>query len=142
MSAMLSQEPEPVVQPPPRPRPSWRDKFRVAFRGIKLGIRGHSSFFVHFFFTVLVIAAAIVLQCELWEWCVLLGCMGFVLTAELFNSAIETLFRGLDEATKERTWPALDVAAGAVLLASLFAALVGGLVLLNRLAVVVNLFPA
>src|SRR5207249_11700618 len=44
-----------------RPPRSWRSKFRDALRGVKLGIRGHSSFFVHFFFAALVIAAAIVL---------------------------------------------------------------------------------
>jgi diacylglycerol kinase len=129
---MLSTSTEPESSSPPRPRQCWRDKFKVAFRGIKLGIRGHSSFSVHFFFSALVLAAGIVLECQLWEWCVLLGSIGFVLTAELFNSAIETLFRGLDETTKERAWPALDIAAGAVLLASIFASIVGGLVLLNR----------
>jgi diacylglycerol kinase len=107
-----------------RRRP-WRDKFRAAFRGLKLGMRGHSSFSVHFFFTVLVVAAAIVLRCSAVEWCLLLGCIGIVLTAELFNSAVETLFRGVDETTKSRVWPCLDIAAGAVLLASLFAILIG-----------------
>jgi diacylglycerol kinase len=108
----------------PRRRP-WRDKFRAAFRGLKLGVRGHSSFSVHLFFTVLVAAAAIVLRCSPVEWCLLLGCIGIVLTAELFNSALETLLRGLDETTKMRVWPCLDIAAGAVLLASLFAVLIG-----------------
>jgi diacylglycerol kinase len=136
---MLSTSTEPEVSSPPRPRQSWLTKFKVAFRGIKLGMRGHSSFAVHFFFTALVLAAGIVLRCEPWEWCMLLGCIGFVLTAELFNSAFETLFRGLDEATKRRTWPTLDVAAGAVLLASIFASIIGGLVLLNRLIVNLNL---
>jgi len=121
------------VPPRPRSRRPWRDKFRVALRGLKLGVRGHSSFAVHFFFAALVLVSAIVLSCELWQWCVLLGCIGFVLTAELFNSAIETLFRGLDEATRERVWPALDVAAGAVLLASFSASVIGGLVLLWQL---------
>jgi diacylglycerol kinase len=112
----------------PRPRRAWRHKFAAAFRGIKLGVRGHSSFFVHFFFVALVLAAAAVLNCDLVQWCVLLGCIGLVLTAELFNSAIETLFRGLDEETRERTWPALDIAAGAVLLAAITASAIGTLV--------------
>lgn len=116
-----------------RPRPSWRMKFAVAFRGLWWGIRDHSSFFVHFFITALVLAAATVLQCEVWHWCILLICIALVLTAELLNSAIETLFRGLDEATKERCWPALDVAAGAVLLASLMAGAVGIVVFAHRL---------
>ncbi len=126
----------PLSDPPVRskPRRSWRAKFRDAFRGLKLGVRGHSSFSVHFFFAALVVAAAIALRCDLVEWCLLLGCIGAVLTAELFNSAVETFFQGLDERTKQRTWPALDIAAGAVLVASITAAVIGALIFLNRLA--------
>jgi diacylglycerol kinase len=116
-----------------RPRRSWRSKFRDAFRGLKLGIRGHSSFFVHFFFSALVIAAGVVLRCETLEWCILLGCIGMVLTAELFNSAIETIYRGLDDATKGRVRSCLDIAAAAVLLASIAAATIGSMVFLGRL---------
>jgi diacylglycerol kinase len=126
-------DPDPAAEP--RPRRSWYHKFRAAFRGLKLGIRGHSSFSVHFFFAALVLVAAVVLRCGLLEWCVLLGCIGLVMTAELFNSAVETLFRGLDEATKERTWPCLDIAAGAVLLASITAAVLGAAVFVGRLVV-------
>jgi diacylglycerol kinase len=121
---------ETPAKKPPRP---WRLKFGDALRGLKLGIRGHSSFSVHFFFAALVVTAAIVLHCELEQWCLLLGCIGFVLTAELFNSAIETLFRGLDEATKSRVWPCLDIAAGAVLLASVTAAIIGAIIFLRQL---------
>lgn len=111
----------------------WPRKFSVAFRGLKLGIRGQSSFFVHFFFMALVITAAVVLRCGVLEWCALLGCIGFVLVAELFNSALETFFRALDEETRPRAWPALDIAAGAVLLASTIAVLVGSLIFISRL---------
>ena len=72
----------------------------------------------------------------------LLGCIGGVLTAELFNSAIETLFRGLDEATQSRVWPCLDVAAGAVLLASITAAVIGSIIFLKKLAELFDLLPA
>ncbi len=126
----------PPFDPPTRPKPrrSWRAKFRDAFRGLKLGVRGHSSFSVHFFFAALVIAAAIALRCDFLDWCLLLGCIGAVLTAELFNSAVETLFQGFDERAKQRTWPALDIAAGAVLVASITAAVIGAMVFLHRLA--------
>jgi diacylglycerol kinase len=120
--------------PRTKPRRSWRAKFHDAFRGLKLGVRGHSSFFVHFFVAALVIAAAIVFRCEASDWCLLLGCIGLVLTAELFNSAVETIFHGLDEDTKPRVRNCLDIAAGAVLLASITAAVVGGIVFLPRLA--------
>jgi diacylglycerol kinase len=116
-----------------RPRRSWRSKFRDAFRGVKLGVRGHSSFFVHFFFSALVLAAGLVLRCGPLEWCLLLACIGLVLTAELFNSAIETIFRGLDEGTKPRVRACLDIAAGAVLLASITVAIIGSIIFLGRL---------
>jgi diacylglycerol kinase len=122
----------------PRPRRSWVFKFRCAFRGLKLGVRGHSSFFVHFFFAALVVVAAVMLHCDVLEWCVLLGCIGLVMTAELFNSAVETLFRGLDEATKERVWPCLDIAAGAVLLASLVSAAIGAIIFVCQLLKLLN----
>lgn len=110
----------------------WRDKFREAFRGVKLGVRGHSSFAVHFFCAALAIAACVALDCGVIEWCLILLCIGGVFTAELFNSAIETLFHGLDPETKSRWNGCLDIAAGAVLTASGFAVLIGVLVFGNR----------
>jgi diacylglycerol kinase len=115
------------------PRP-WKRKFGNAWRGLKRGMRGQSSFSVHFFFAALVIAAAIVLRCTLEQWGLLFICIGGVLTAELFNSAVEFLFRGLDEDAQARAWPCLDIAAAAVLVASIAAALVGILIFLSRLA--------
>jgi diacylglycerol kinase len=117
-------------QAPPR---RWRDRLRPACRGIKLGVRGHSRFFIHFFCTALVLAAAIVLRCDLVQWCLLLGCIGLVHITELLNNAIEALFRGLDEESTSRAAPCLDIAAGAVLMASITASLIGGLIFLSRL---------
>ena len=124
---------------PTRPRRPWSHKFRDALRGLKFGIRGHSSFFVHFFVAALVVVAAVVMECTLTQWCLLSLCIGMVLTAELINSAIETIHRGLDEETKERTWKALDIAAGAVLMASTTAAVVGLLVFAKQLLRSLNL---
>ena len=112
----------------------WRDKFRESLRGVKLGIRGHSSFFVHFFFAALILATAIVLRCDPLEWCLLLACIGLVLMAELFNSAVETIYHGLDDSTRPRVRHCLDIAAGAVLLASITAAVIGAIVFLPKLA--------
>jgi diacylglycerol kinase len=133
MSRSLHLEPPEREAVPAARRRRWRHKFRDAFRGLKLGIRGQASFFVHFFIAALVVVAAFLLGCTVLEWCILLGCIGMVLAAELFNSAIETLFRGLDDAVKDKVWPCLDIAAGAVLLTSIFAAIIGGLVFLSQL---------
>ena len=118
---------------PTTPKRTWRSGIRVGLRGIKKGIRGQSSFFVHFFFGALVVAAAVVLRCELVEWCILLGCIGFVLVSELISSALQTLVRGLDKETRDRVSPALDIAAGGVLMATITASIIGTILFINRL---------
>jgi diacylglycerol kinase len=112
-----------------------------AWRGLKRGVRAQANFFAHFFYTAVGAAAALVLRCGLVEWCLLLGCAGLALTAELFRSALEALVRGLPDggpSARARAGRALDMAAGAALLASLTAGAVGGLVLLSRLAALVG----
>jgi diacylglycerol kinase len=119
--------------PPRKPRRKWRAKFGYAFRGVKRGVRGHSSFSVHIFAAALVVAGAVGFDCGWVEWCLLLACIGSVFTAELFNSSVEALFHGQDDAVKARTYPALDIAAGAVLTASVFAAAIGLLIFGRRI---------
>jgi len=135
-------EAKPEDGPPLRKSPRrWRDKFREAIRGVKLGVRGHSSFSVHFFFAALVITAAAVLGLNWQEWCLVLLCIGGVFAAELFNSTIETLFRGLDAETKARIHGCLDIAAGSVLVASLTAAVVGTVVFTRKLLILFHSIP-
>ncbi len=122
--------------PPARKKPRrWRDKFKEAVRGVKRGVRGHSSFFVHFFFAALALAAAVALECDHWEWCLVVGCIGMVLTAELFNSSIETMFRGLEQEARDRVYHCLDIAAGAVLVAGLTAAVIGTVIFGRKLLI-------
>jgi len=102
---------------------------------VKKGVRGHSSFAVHFFFAVVALAAAVALECDHREWCLVLGCIGMVMTAELFNSSIETLFRGLEQEARDRVYPCLDIAAGAVLVAGLTAAAIGTIIFGRKLLI-------
>ena len=46
----------------PHPR-TWYEKFRDAFRGVRSGMRGQSSFRVHIFVAIVVIVAAALLRC-------------------------------------------------------------------------------
>jgi len=120
-------------EPSPRRPRTWSDKFGDAFRGLKFGIRGQSSFAVHFFVAAAVIVAAAGLRCSLDDWGLLVLAIGLVLTTELVNTSIETLFRGLDRDMRERCWRCLDIAAAAVFVASIAAAVIGGIVFGRRL---------
>ncbi len=111
--------------PSGKPQFSWLGKFYVACRGIYWGMQGQTSFYVHLPLTLLSVLLALVFQFDAIRWMILLLAIGLVLTAELLNSAVERVFHGLPEEMKNRCWPALDVAAGAVLIASVVAAIIG-----------------
>src|SRR5262245_16597900 len=130
---MASTSNETSPRPPGSPRP-WADKFADAFRGLKFGIRGQRSFAAHFCIAAAVVVAAAAFRCSLDEWALLTFAIGLVLTAEFANSAIETLFRGLDHETRERSWQCLDIAAAAVLVASITALIIGVLVFGRKIA--------
>ncbi len=90
----------------------WSIKFRHAIRGIRVGMGGQSSFRVHLLAAVLVTIAAVVLRVSLLEWCVLLLCIGSVLGAELFNSALERTAQAITDDYHEDIRDALDIASG------------------------------
>lgn len=112
--AAVADMPLPYQKPPF----SWRRKFRYAFRGIARGVRGERSFPVHLAISLAVIAAAAILDCASWEWCILIIAIGGVLTAELFNTALERLANAITSNEHPDIRDALDIAAGAVFVAS------------------------
>lgn len=123
---MLSLVDDEQYRPPER---SWIEKFRDAFRGIKLGVRGQGSFFVHLFFAAAVILAAAVLKVTYVEWCLLILCITVVLGAEMFNSALEWFARAVAERRQDADLGgALDIGSAAVLVASAGAAIVGAII--------------
>ena len=117
---------------------TWWAKFRDALIGLKLGVRGQSSFFVHVFAAAAVIVVATVLGCTLVEWCLLLLCIAGVLTAEMLNSALESMAKAITEEHNPHLAVALDVGSAAVLLASTAAATVGTLIFTHRLGLLLG----
>lgn len=110
---------------------SWTKKFRDAFRGLWVGVRGQKSFLVHLPMAAAVIACAGVFEVSTLDWCLLILSIAAVLSAELFNSALETMAQEIDREFNPNLGRALDIASGAVLVISAGAAIVG-LVILGR----------
>jgi len=127
-----------MLDPEPISERSWARKFRDAFRGVRAGVRGQSSFFVHFFLTAAVIVAAVVLRVDLIEWCILLACIAMVLTAEMFNSALESMAKAITGESDPHLGNSLDIGSGAVLVASIGAAIVGSIIFVNRLGMMLQ----
>lgn len=116
----------------------WLWKFSCALRGVLVGMQGQSSFYVHVPAAIVVCIVAAWLGVSLAEWLVLVLCITVVMTAELLNSALEHLARAVTREVHPEVRNALDIASGAVLVASLGACVVGVMVLVNHWAPVVG----
>lgn len=120
------------------PSRGWSEKFADAFRGVKIGVRGQISFFVHFFFAMAVVGAAMILHANHVDWSILTLCITIVLAAEMFNTALESLARAITDKTDPNVGKALDVGSAAVLICAIGASIVGTIVFLHRLFVQVG----
>ncbi|MCH8042361.1 MAG: diacylglycerol kinase [Planctomycetes bacterium] len=128
------------MSPPPTNR-GWINKFADAFSGLALGVRGQSSFHVHFVMTAAVMAVAAYVRVTTIEWCLLVLCITLVLTAEMFNSALEYLARAIDREHNPDLGAALDIGSAAVLVASLGAVAIGVMILGLRLGAMLGWWP-
>ena len=118
---------------------SWPERFRDAFHGFKEGVRGQGSFFVHFFVAAVVIATAAVMRVDtVAEWGILLISIAVVLTAEMFNSALEHMARAVTREVDPHVGTALDIGSAAVLIAAIGASIAGAAVFLHRLGTLIG----
>lgn len=84
---------------------------------------------VHAFCALAVIVVAALAHMSAWQWSALLLCITVVLVAEMFNTALESLAKSIDAGYHPQLRDALDIASGAVLLASFGAVAIGCIVL-------------
>lgn len=108
---------------------SWWRMFTDAVRGVKVAFRSEINFFVHLFIAVIAGVAGGIVRMTDERWCIYILCVAVVLSAELFNTAIERLARAVTREEHPEVRDALDVASGAVLVAALGAAVVGVLMI-------------
>jgi diacylglycerol kinase (ATP) len=99
--------------------------FKFAFSGIAHLIKTQHNCWIHLTFTVLTILIAGLLHFQIWRWIVLVTMIGFVWAAEAFNTTVEILVDIASPGYHEKAKTAKDIAAGAVLITSITAFIVG-----------------
>ena len=102
--------------------------FLYAFRGLWLCIRNERNMRIHLVVAVVVTIFSLVFGLTALEYAVLILAMGFVIVAEMVNTAIEALVDLQSPAYDSLARIAKDVAAGMVLLAALFAVVIAVIV--------------
>ncbi len=111
--------------------------FGYAFAGIGYGLRTQANFRIHILIAGGVILAGAVFKLSTTEWAILVVTMMIVLSAELFNTAIEALVDRVGNETHPLSKAAKDAAAGAVLIGALGAIIVGILIFGPRLLTII-----
>jgi len=106
--------------------------FAAALQGIKQGLHQELHLKIHFAAAAFVVFLGAYVDISATEWCILLLCMGLVISLELVNSALERLS---DKVTKEQDSlikSTKDMAAGAVLIASIFTFAIGCIIFIPK----------
>ncbi|MBL7851949.1 MAG: diacylglycerol kinase family protein [Cyclobacteriaceae bacterium] len=99
-----------------------------AIKGLRAALAGQRHIRFHVGAAMLVVAAGIALEVTAGDWVLLIFAIGLVLTTELVNSAIEAVVDLVEPRLHPLAGKAKDIAAGAVLVASVTALLIGLLV--------------
>jgi diacylglycerol kinase (ATP) len=123
-----------VVVNAPRRAPSLLDSFNFAFEGIIHVLRTQRNMRIHFLAAVVVLVAALWAGVSHLELIALLLAIAFVFITEMINSALE---QAIDVATTSfdpLAKLAKDIAAGAVLIATINALAIGYLVFSGKVA--------
>ncbi len=107
--------------------------FGYAFQGIGHSLKTQANLRIHVAITLAVIVAGLWLQLSPIEWAILVVTIMIVLSAELFNTAIEAAIDRVGSEPHPHSKIAKDAAAGAVLISAIGAVIVGLLIFGPRL---------
>jgi diacylglycerol kinase (ATP) len=107
--------------------------FRNAFRGIAIILRSQRNARIELFIAISVVISGFLFRISPDEWVSVLICFGLVLGLEGINTAIELLADKLHPGNDPLIGKAKDAAAGAVLIASVFAAITGIVIFAPRI---------
>ena len=109
------------------------DSVGYALRGIWIAFAEESNFKIQLVFSVVALILGRYFNISFTEWLFVICACGLVLTAELLNTALEELCDMLKASHDPHVAKIKDLAAGAVLVASFTALLIGLVIYLPKL---------
>lgn len=108
------------------------NSFVYAFAGIKDFIRYEPQALMHAIAAALVIFAGFYFKITTHEWLAVMFAIGLVVVAEMLNTAIEKLTDMVSPEIHPKAKVVKDLSAGAVLVASIVAAIIGLIIFLPK----------
>lgn len=119
---------------------SWRARgksFIFAFSGFKSLIKEHNMW-IHICIAALVIILSVIIGLSATEWCLIFLCIGGVMMAEGFNTAIERVCDKVSPQQDPLIGEAKDIAACAVLIMAVASIAVGLTIFIRRIILIWN----
>lgn len=104
--------------------------FKYAFSGIIVALREEPNLKFHFFVGLIVILVAMFLNISRADWIIIIFLIGFVISVELTNTAIEAVVDAFTDKEHPGAKLSKDISAGAVLVAAITAAILGIMIFL------------
>ena len=112
--------------------------FVPAFNGVRLLFISEHNAWVHLFCMIAATISGVLLQINNIEWLFLSLAIILVFLSELFNTALEKLADKVEPDFNPEIGAIKDYASAAVLMASIFAVVVGGIVFGPKVFVLIN----
>ena len=107
--------------------------FEYAFHGIRSFFVSTPNAWIHLFAAISVIIASFYFRISTIEWIAVIYAIGLVFTAEAFNTAVEEWVDSIQPEFDKKAGRVKDISAGAVLIASIAAAVIGVIIFGTRI---------
>lgn len=104
--------------------------FKYALSGIITALKEEPNLKFHFVTGLLIILISVILRISRADWIIIIFLVGFVVSLELTNTAIETIVDTFTDKEHPGAKLAKDVSAGAVLVAAITSAILGIMIFL------------
>ena len=109
------------------------DSFSYAIKGLKLFFKTQHNSWIHIVATILAVTLGFYLKLNSTEWLAIIFVSGLVFVTEIINTAIEYLTDHVSPQYHEQAGKVKDLAAAAVLFASIIAVITALIVFLPKL---------
>lgn len=116
-----------------RDHPDFRRSFLFALQGLRTAVTTERNIKVMLVIGACAVVAGLVLRIDLLSWAIVLLCCGVVISAELVNTAVETVVDLVSPEFHPLAGRAKDIAAAAVWVLSVIVGVVGLLVFANAI---------
>lgn len=107
--------------------------FKYAYEGIVAALREEPKLIFHFLAGIIVLGLSFFLKISKFDWIIIIFLIGFVISIELTNTALEAVVDHFTQNSHPGAKLAKDISAGAVLVAAITSVIIGLMIFFSYL---------